>query len=83
MYSKVIQIYIYIIYHILFHYGLLWDIEYSSLCYTVGPCCLSGGLYLLILFTHFVQPPTFLPSDKHTIVLIYESVSVLFAFFYF
>ena len=22
----------------LFHYGLLQDIEYSSLCYTVGPC---------------------------------------------
>ena len=27
-------------FHILFHYGLLKDIEYSSLCYTVGPCCL-------------------------------------------
>ena len=26
---------------ILFHYSLLQDIEYSSLCYTVGPCCLS------------------------------------------
>ena len=22
------------------HYGLLQDIEYSPLCYTVGPCCL-------------------------------------------
>ena len=21
-------------------YGLLQDFEYSSLCYTVGPCCL-------------------------------------------
>ena len=46
-YSKVIQlhiyiyIYIYILFHILFNYGLLQDIEYSSLCYTVGPCCLS------------------------------------------
>ena len=28
-------------FHILFHYGLSQDIEYSSLCYTVGPCCLS------------------------------------------
>ena len=23
------------------HYRLLQDVEYSSLCYTVGPCCLS------------------------------------------
>ena len=27
--------------HVLFHYGLSQDIEYSSQCYTVGPCCLS------------------------------------------
>ena len=26
--------------HILFHSGLSQDSEYSSLCYTVGPCCL-------------------------------------------
>ena len=32
---------IYIPFYILFHYGLSWDIEYSSLCYTVGSCCLS------------------------------------------
>ena len=25
----------------LFHYGLSQDIEYSSLCYTIGPYCLS------------------------------------------
>ena len=34
------DIYIYILFHRLFHYRLLQDIEYSSLCYTVGPCCL-------------------------------------------
>ena len=32
------QICIYILSHILFHYGLSQDIEYSSLGYTVGPC---------------------------------------------
>ena len=32
---------IYILSHILLHYGLSQDIEHSSLCYTVGPCCLS------------------------------------------
>ena len=30
-----------ILFHILFHYGLLQDSEYISLCYTLGPCCLS------------------------------------------
>ena len=41
MYSKVIQIYIYINICILFSTfssKLLQDIEYRSLCYTVGPC---------------------------------------------
>ena len=33
-------IHLYILFQILFHYRLLQDIEYSSLCYTVGPCCL-------------------------------------------
>ena len=30
-----------ILFQILFHYRLLQDTEYSSLCYTVGPCGLS------------------------------------------
>ena len=30
---------IYILFQILFPYRLLQNIEYSSLCYTVGPCC--------------------------------------------
>ena len=33
-------IYISILFYILFHYGLSQDIEYSSLYYTAGPCCL-------------------------------------------
>ena len=28
---------IYILFQILFHYRLLQDIKYSSLCYTIGP----------------------------------------------
>ena len=31
----------------LFHYWLLQDTVYSSLCYTIGPCCLSS-LYIVI-----------------------------------
>ena len=56
VYSKVIQFYIYMIYvyniyilfQMLFHYiKLLQDIEYSCLCQTVGPCCLSV-LYIAV-----------------------------------
>ena len=32
-----ICVYIYIFLHILFHFSLIHNIEYSSLCYTVGP----------------------------------------------
>ena len=39
MYSKVIQWNIF--FQIIFHCRLLQDIEYSSLCYTVNPYCLS------------------------------------------
>ena len=55
VHSKVIQLYTrtytYIcifLFQILFHYSLLQDIEYGSLCYTVGPCCLSI-LYTVVL----------------------------------
>ena len=37
----------YILFQILFHYKLLEDIEYGSLYYTVGPCCLSI-LYMVV-----------------------------------
>ena len=59
VYSKVIQlyiymciyvymhVYIYILFQIVFHNRLLQDIEYSSLCYTVGLCCLSI-LYIVV-----------------------------------
>ena len=33
-----VDVYIYILFYILFHYGLSHDSEYSSLYYTVGPC---------------------------------------------
>ena len=43
--------YVYI--HIIFYYGLLQDIEYSSLGYTVRPCCLS---ILYIIVVHLLIP---------------------------
>ena len=48
-------IYIYI--HILFHYVLWQDIKYSSLCYTVGPCCLSILYKIVCIRQVFVLPP--------------------------
>ena len=45
IFSCVIQLYVHtyvhILFHLFFHCGLLQDIESSSLCCTVGPCCLS------------------------------------------
>ena len=38
VYYIYINIYTYVLFQILFHYRLLQDTEYSSLCYTVGPC---------------------------------------------
>ena len=46
--DSVICIYIYqFFFQILSHYRLLQDIEYSSLCYTVGSCWLSI-LYIVV-----------------------------------
>ena len=39
IYIYIYFFFLYILFQILFHYGLLQDIEYSSLCYTVGHCC--------------------------------------------
>ena len=36
----VLYIYTYIIFEIIFHYRLLQDIDYRSLCYTLNLCCL-------------------------------------------
>ena len=45
----------YILFHILFHYGLSQDIEYSFLNCAVGPCCLSI-LYVIVYLPHPASP---------------------------
>ena len=40
--------YIYILVYILFHYDSSLATEYSTLCYTLGPCCLSI-LYIIVI----------------------------------
>ena len=77
--DSVIHTYIYIILQILFFYRLLQDTEYSSLCYTVGPC------YLSILYIVVSINPKFLiytsrrfPFGNHKFVsYVCESISVL------
>ena len=51
MYIMYMCVCVYIHFQILFYYRLLQDIEYSSLCYTVGPSLsvlYIGGVYMLI-----------------------------------
>ena len=61
----------YCFYFILFQYGLLQDIEYSSLCYTIGPCCLS------IPNSQSSPPQLSLPFGSRKFILrVCESVSV-------
>ena len=66
MYSKVTQVYKCILFQTIFHYVLSQDIEYSSLCATVGPCCLSilymNSLHLLTPnYSQSILPPSFSP----------------------
>ena len=62
VYSKVIQLYIDIYILFIFYYCLLQDIEYinSSLCCTVGPCCLSI-LYIIVGICSSQTPNPSLP----------------------
>ena len=66
-----IHIYIYILFQILFPYRLLQDIEYSSLLYTVNPCCLSfiyGNVHLLITCSQFIPSSHPFPFGNHRFV---------------
>ena len=49
-----------ILFHILSHYDLSQDIECSSLCYTVGTCCLS--ILYIIVCSYWYQSQTPNPS---------------------
>ena len=51
--SKVVQLYMYtyIIFHVIFHYRLLQDIDYGSLCYRVNLCCLLH-IYFFLFYSY-------------------------------
>ena len=67
----------YILLHILFHYGLSQDIDYSSLCYTVGPCCLTYQISLN-LFPSTAE--TITKGPRHDNMLTSSGVRLAFKF---
>ena len=75
VYGKLIQLHTYI----LFNYSLLQDIEYSSLCYTVGLVIHSvyNGLQLLTPNSQSIPHPNLAFGNHKSVLSICESVSVL------
>ena len=67
-----VYVYIYLIFHTLFHYGLSKDIEYNSLCYTYDLVVYSmyNSLHLLTWNpTPSLRSLLFLPLGNHKFVL--------------
>ena len=73
---------IHIFLQIIFHYRLLPNIEYSSLCYRVNPCCLSI-LYRVVYISVNLILLVYLPLSLSPLITIsLFSVSMhLFLFF--
>ena len=71
-------IYISILFHTLFPYGLSENTEYSFMCYTVETCCLicskCNSYHLLTPNSQAVPPPPHLGSHKY---ILYTCESVL------
>ena len=68
-------------FHILFHYGLSHDIEYSSLCYTVGPCCLSTLNVTVCIYQPQTPSPSLSPpplGNHKSVLYVYESPQSIF-----
>ena len=78
-----------ILFQIFFHYRLLQDIEYSSLCYTIGPCC-SSILYTAVCICYSQAPDLSLPTSFpfgskkfvfyvcESLLCIYKFISIIF-----
>ena len=71
-----IQFYLYT-FLILFHYRLLQDIEYSSLCYTVCPCVYNNNVHLLISNSEFIHFFIFLSVATRTFKILYGALIIL------
>ena len=74
-----VYVYIYMPFQIPFHYTLLQNIEWSSLCYTVRPCL---SVLYIIVYIYSSQPPSwslfpFPPGNHKFAFYVCESLSVL------
>ena len=79
VYSKVIQLYVYIFFLRFFSrigYSNYW-VQYSSLCYTVGPCCLS--IWYIVVCICYSQIPNLSLRPTFPLWCLF-SVSQLFFF---
>ena len=81
LYSREIQLYIYIriLLNILFHHALSQDIEFSSRCYTVGPCLALPYVIVCIyqpkLLIHPSPLLSLLLGNQGSLFCVCESVS--------
>ena len=64
---------IYILFYILSRYRLLQNIEYSSLCYTVGPLLIICFIYSNVYFNPrlLIYPSPLLPFDNHKFICLW------------
>ena len=69
-----VYVYTHTLFQIILHYRLLKYIEYSSLCYTAGPCCISF-LYKLICICQPQTPNLSLPTLSPLIAIRLFSMS--------
>ena len=66
-----VSLYVHILFHILFHYGLSQDNEYSSLCYTVGSELFMRPIYTSLhpLIPSILPQP--LPHGHHFVLWVW------------
>ena len=70
------HIYIHILFHILFYDALSQDIEYDSLCYTIGSCFLS--ILCINLLTTNSQSTALLSLETTSLFSMSESLFLYF-----
>ena len=73
-------IYMYIHFHILFHYDLSQDVEYSPLRHTVGPCCASCICQFASAKPKLPLLPSHPPGSHQSVLHVCESASVSLIF---
>ena len=82
VYSQVVQLCIHTyLFQILFPYRSLQNTEYSSLWYTVGPCC-SSILYIIVCMCWFQTPNLSLPHSFLVTISLFSVSWLCFCFVY-